>query len=325
MATPMKVLICGQHGWIGGQMCGYLDAAEDVEWVGATTRANNKAEFEKELQEVQPTHVMSFIGRTHGATEDGHNWTTIDYLEQPGKMYENVRDNMFSPLVMAMFAKKYNFHLTYLGTGCIFKFDEQHPYGDEQTGFKESDLPNFYGSSYSTVKAFGDELMHMLDEIMDVPVLNLRLRMPIVGKHHHRNFVTKICHYEYICSQPNSMTVLEECLPAVIKMARMGVRGTVNLTNPGLVSHNEILEWYKEMVDPDFTYKNFSPEEQLKILAADRSNNCLDTTRLCELCPEISPIKDAVKVALKSMKVHIDSGECPAPVKQVLDAAPTEQ
>ena len=50
----------------------------------------------------------------------------------------------------------------------------------------------------------------------------------------------------------------------------MGVRGTVNLTNPGLVSHNEILEWYKEMVDPDFTYKNFSPEEQLKILAADR-------------------------------------------------------
>ena len=53
---------------------------------------------------------------------------------------------------MAMFAKKYNFHLTYLGTGCIFKFDEQHPYGDEQTGFKESDLPNFYGSSYSTVK-----------------------------------------------------------------------------------------------------------------------------------------------------------------------------
>ena len=99
MATPMKVPICGQHGWIGEQMCGYLDAAEDVEWVGATTRANNKAEFEKELQEVQPTHVMSFIGRTHGATEDGHNWTTIDYLEQPGKMYENVRDNMFSPLV----------------------------------------------------------------------------------------------------------------------------------------------------------------------------------------------------------------------------------
>lgn len=53
---------------------------------------------------------------------------------------------------MAMLAKKYNFHLTYLGTGCIFKFDEDHPYGNEQSGFKESDLPNFYGSSYSTVK-----------------------------------------------------------------------------------------------------------------------------------------------------------------------------
>ena len=67
--------------------------------VEAIVEESNDAEFEKELQEVQPTHVMSFIGRTHGATEDGHNWTTIDYLEQPGKMYENVRDNMFSPLV----------------------------------------------------------------------------------------------------------------------------------------------------------------------------------------------------------------------------------
>jgi len=71
--------------------------------------------------------------------------------------------------------------------------------------------------------------------------------------------------------------------------------------------------------------KNFSPEEQLKILAADRSNNCLDTTRLSELCPEISPIKDAIKVVLQSMRVHVDSGKCPAPIKQVLNAAPAEQ
>jgi 3,5-epimerase/4-reductase len=321
----MKVLVFGHRGWIGGLMGKYLDADENLEWVRATARANDKAALEKELQDVQPTHVMSFIGRTHGTTDDGKNWTTIDYLEQKGKIYENVRDNMFSPMVMAMFAKKYNFHLTYLGTGCIFKFDEEHPLGNEETGFRDDSLPNFFGSSYSIVKGFTDEMMHMMDEVMDVPCLNLRMRMPIVGKHCPRNFITKICHYEYICSMPNSMTVLEECLPAALKMARNGVRGTVNLTNPGLVSHNEILDWYKEIVDPEFSYKNFSPEEQLKILAADRSNNCLDTTRLSELCPEVRYIKDAVKVALQGIKVNMDSGAYPAPLKQVLEPAPAEE
>jgi 3,5-epimerase/4-reductase len=319
--TPekVKVLVVGQHGWIGGQMTAILDADPDVEWVGATSRPNDKAAFEKELEEVKPTHVMSFIGRTHGTTADGKKWTTIDYLEQKGKIYENVRDNLFSPMVMAMYAKKYNFHLTYLGTGCIFKYDETHPLGNEETGFTEASQPNFFGSGYSVVKGFTDEMMHMLDEVLDVPVLNLRIRMPIVGQHNARNFITKICHYEYICSMPNAMTVLEECLPAALKMARQGVRGTVNLTNPGLVSHNEILEMYKEIVDPEFSWKNFSPEEQLKILAADRSNNCLDTTRLSSLCPEVSPIKEAVRKSLVSIKQNVDNGSAPAPKKQRLN------
>ena len=33
-----------------------------------------------------------------------------------------------------------------------------------------------------------------------------------------------------------------------IDMSCKKVTGTVNLTNPGLVSHNEILEMYKEIV-----------------------------------------------------------------------------
>lgn len=317
---PMKVLVVGQKGWIGGQMCKVLDAADGVEWVGASTRPNDRAAFEKEIQEVKPTHVMSFIGRTHGTTEDGKVYTTIDYLEQKGKIKENVRDNLFSPMVMGMLAKKYNFHLTYLGTGCIFKFDEAHPQGDEKKGFTEASLPNFFGSSYSAVKGYTDELMHMLDEVLDVPVLNLRIRMPIVGKHNGRNFITKIAKYEKICSMPNSMTVLDECLPAALKMAQSGVRGTVNLTNPGLISHNEILDMYKELVDPDFTWANFSQAEQLKILAADRSNNCLDTDRLAKLCPEVSSIKEATRASLVSIRKYMDSGEAPAPVK--LTSAP---
>ena len=111
-------------------------------------------------------------------------------------------------------------------------------------------------------------------------VLNLRIRMPITGIPNSRNFITKITNYEKICSIPNSMTILPELLPLVLTLAERKESGTINITNPGLISHNEILEMYKEIVDPDFSWKNFSQEEQSKILDSDRSNNFMDTTKL---------------------------------------------
>jgi hypothetical protein len=115
-----------------------------------------------------------------------------------------------------------------------------------------------------------------------------------------RNFITKITSYKKICSIKNSMTVLDELLPYVVKMMENNIVGTINLTNPGLISHNEILEMYKEIVDPDFEWENFSQEEQRQILKADRSNNYMDTTKLENLFPDVSNIKDAVKKCLEN-------------------------
>ena len=50
---------------------------------------------------------------------------------------------------------------------------------------------------------------------------------------------------------------------------------------------------YKKIVDEDFTWENFSIEEQSKILASDRSNNLLDTNRLTILYPNVLNINDA--------------------------------
>ena len=237
--------------------------------------------------------MVSFIGRTHGKIGD-KQYTTIDYLEQEGKLQENVRDNLYSPLLLSMICKNHNIHYTYLGTGCIFKFDECHPFGKEENGFTECSQPNFFGSSYSIVKGFTDKLMHIFDD----HVLNLRIRMPITGEKNTRNFITKITTYEKICSVPNSMTVLPELLQYVVDMMKNKTTGTINLTNPGLISHNEILEMYKEIVDPTFTWQNFNIEEQRSILAAERSNNYLDTTKIETLFPGIDNIKVAVKKCL---------------------------
>ena len=62
--------------------------------------------------------------------------------------------------------------------------------------------------------------------------------------------------------------------------ARRGLTGIMNYTNPGAISHNEILELYRCYVDPEFKWANFSVEEQAKVIVAPRSNNLLDTARV---------------------------------------------
>ena len=141
-----------------------------------------------------------------------------------------------------------------------------------------------------------------MHDLYDKTALNVRIRMPITGEQNGRNFITKITTYEQICSVPNSMTVLPELLPYVLEMMKMKKTGTINLTNPGLISHNEILDMFKEIVDPNFTYKNFSIEEQRKILAADRSNNFLETTKLEHFFPQIKNIKESVRDMLIKYK-----------------------
>ena len=287
-------LIYGSNGWIGQQFIDILKS-KNINFVEGKSRVDNYSELFKEIHLLHPTHIISFIGRTHGKIGN-KIYSTIDYLEQDGKLVENVRDNLFSPLLLAQICRELDIHYTYLGTGCIFKYNEDD-FGLEQNGFNEDSLPNFFGSSYSAVKGFTDRLMHTYDN-----VLNLRIRMPITGEKNSRNFITKITTYDKICSIPNSMTVLPELLPVVLDMMQKNVVGTMNLTNPGLISHNEMLEMYREIVDPKFKWNNFSAEEQRKILDSDRSNNYLDTTRLETLYPKVRNITDAIKDCLLEYK-----------------------
>lgn len=291
------IVVFGSNGWIGTKVYNLLVNMNATVYK-AVSRADDTVAVEKEIVSLgNVTHVMSFIGRTHGVYE-GETIGTIDYLEKPGKLVENIRDNLFSPITLAEICKKYNIHFTYLGTGCIFDYDETHPFGQVDTGFREKDLPNFFGSSYSIVKGYTDRLMQAL---YNTSTLNVRIRMPITDEINARNFITKITNYSHICSIPNSMTVLNELLPALIQMALNNQVGTVNLTNPGLISHNEILEMYREIVDPYFVWENFSIEDQNSVLASKRSNNCLNTEKL-EYIANVKNIKESVKDILIQMK-----------------------
>lgn len=278
----MKVLIYGGKGWIGSQFAA-LCIGHDV--VTSDTRVDDHVAIRKEIETILPDRVVCMIGRTSGP---GYN--NIDYLEQQGKLVENIHDNLYGPLLLANVCNDLGIHMTYMGTGCIFS------YTDDAKTFTEQDGPNFYGSSYSVVKGYTDRLMNMYPN-----VLNVRIRMPIVGVIHPKNFITKITSYERVYSVPNSMTVLDELLPIMVDMMVTSKVGTINMTNPGAISHDEVLQMYKEIVDPTFIWSNFSVEDQRKVLKAERSNNELDTTKLTQWYPDVCNIHDAVRKALLRM------------------------
>lgn len=307
----MKFLVWGYKGWIGQQVMDAIKAAGH-EACGAASRADSEKDVEAEIVSVKPDRCISLIGRTRGGT-----FTTIDYLEQKGKLVENMRDNLWGPMVLAFMCTKHNIHLCYMGTGCIFHYDnEAHKMGNG-VGFTETDNANFFGSSYSTVKGFTDRIMRMA---FNEKVLNVRIRMPITPDGSPYNFITKIVNYDRVVNIPNSMTVLPALLPKMIDMSVKEVAGTVNLTHPGAISHNEVLDLYKKHVDPTYTYQNFTVEEQDKILLGGRSNNLLDTQRLKTLYPDVDDIHTAVEKVCIEMAKACPTGICTRGKKETAPA-----
>ena len=270
-----------------------------IEVYNSECRIENREDVAAELDRIQPSHTFMSAGIT--------GRPNIDWCED--HKVETIRTNVIGTLNVADLTHMRQIHNMVYATGCIFKYDEAHPMGSG-IGFVEEDKPNFDGSFYSKTKGYMEPLLACYDN-----TLILRVRMPISDDLIHRSFVTKIAKYEKVVNVPNSMTILHEMLPASLAMAQKGLTGVYNFCNPGVISHNEVLDLFKKYIDPNFEYKNFTVEEQAKILKADRSNNELDATKLLRDMPEgivIHDIKTAFELCFQRMKVNLlESGVLP--------------
>ena len=269
-SNESRFLVFGKNGWIGGMLIEMLKAQGKVV-KGADSRLENRESVEKEILDFKPTHVLNCAGVT--------GRPNVDWCED--NKQATIRSNVIGTLGLADVCWLNGIHMTNFATGCIYSYDDGHPMGSGK-GFTETDPANFDGSYYSKTKAITEKLIMDYDN-----VLTLRLRMPVSDDLHARNFVTKITKYEYVVDIPNSNSILYDLLPASIAMAERYVTGVYNFTNPGAISHNEVLAMYKKYIKPDFEWKNFSLEEQSKVIKAGRSNCELDTSKLVSKLNEI--------------------------------------
>lgn len=271
----MKILIYGK-GYIGHHFFNYLQAqGETVVWGDADIA--NIEQVRRDLKTQHPEVVLNCAGKT--------GRPNVDWCET--HQAETVYANVTGPLILLQACSETGARLVHLGSGCIYEGD------NDGKGFNEADTPNFYGSFYSKTKIWSEQILK------EFPVLQLRLRMPLDSEPGPRNFISKITHYEKVISIENSMTVIEDLLPATLELIKRKRTGIYNMTNPGGIDHQNILEQYKTIVDPNFTYKLISLEELYQNhTQAKRSNCILNTTKLQTEGIVMRPIKQAIQELL---------------------------
>ena len=94
----ITLLVYGHKGWIGGQFIKHVMLKhESVTVILGQARLDNIPDLVSEIDQHKPDSVVCFTGRTHGKIGD-NVYSTIDYLEQEGKLVDNVRDNLFAPI-----------------------------------------------------------------------------------------------------------------------------------------------------------------------------------------------------------------------------------
>lgn len=292
-AGEQRYLIFGKSGWIGNKLIALLEA-EGKEYYLASCRTFNRESVAAELDKYQPTHVLNAAGVT--------GRPNVDWCES--NQAEALRSNIIGTLNVSDLCEARGIHCTLYATGCIYEYDDAHAMRSG-VGFTEEDKPNFDGSFYSKTKAYLEDMLRSYST-----TLILRLRMPISDDLAPRNFVTKIVRYDKVIDIPNSMTVLHDLLPLSLKMAAAGKIGVFNFCNPGAISHNEVLELYKALIDPNFHYENFTIAEQDKILKARRSNNELDSAKLDSAATDVGvvvpEIHEAMKQCFARMRVGLE-------------------
>ena len=277
----MKILIFGK-GYIANKFkVFYGDEAEISD-----VRIDDYSVVKAELEVKKPDVVVNCAGKT--------GRPNVDWCEDH-KM-ETLAGNVLAPLILARACEELGLYMVHIGSGCVYEGY------NEGVGYCEEDAPNFEGSYYSRTKAWSERMLK------DFAVLQLRLRMPFDSIPSERNFITKITKYNKVISVPNSISVLEDFLNAAKVLIERKATGVYNVTNPGTITHQEILDMYIELVDPAYKYELFSLDELAKITKAGRSNCGLSVEKLEREGIYLRPVVQAVRESLEEYRKNLEKG-----------------
>lgn len=280
----MRVLLFGATGWIGGHVTTLLQARGHSVII-ASARLQDASAVLKELSLIKPDRVVLAAGIT--------GRPNVDWCE--AHQAETAAVNVAGTVALVTACSQAKIHITNFATGCIYTSSPTSP------DFTETDPPNFFGSFYSRSKIAAELATR------DLPYhLLLRVRMPITADGADRCLLTKLARYDRVSTGVNSMSVLPTLLPLAVQLLEAGDIGVWNFVNPGRVTPSDLLNAYRELVDPDFTFTAMSDDEpESRTLAAKRSNTVLSCAKLAARFPIIPDALTAVRALLAAQRPRL--------------------
>lgn len=270
----MKILIIGK-GWLGSRCSeSWPDAILSDKMVSTVSDVLELIEIHK------PDAILNAAGVV--------GKPNVDWCET--HQIETIKGNTILPLIIAEACQKAGVYLLHMGTGCIF-------YGNSPSGepWKEDDYANPV-AVYTRSKYAADLV---LATIPNVGVA--RIRMPIDDHPFPGNLIDKLVVYKQVVDVENSVTIVPDMIKAFRGLLEKKASGIFHCTNPGSITHREILELYKEYVDPDHKNEWITEGELVScgLAAKKRSNNIMQSTNLEKYGIAMRPIKEALEDTMK--------------------------
>lgn len=284
------IWLLGGSGYVG-KAYAELFTSRDIDYVNISRSDldySNPTMLSDALKTERPSFVINCAGYTGKPNVDACELHKTECLD----------GNAVLPGVLKNAFEEAGVPWGHVSSGCIFTGRRA-----DGGGFTEEDEPNFSFrtnncSFYSGTKALGEEI---LKDAKDCYIW--RLRIPFNEADSSRNYLSKVMRYNRLLAAENSLSQLDEFVRATWECWEKRVPfGIYNVTNPGSVTTQEVVELIKKTGVSDKEFSFFDNEDEFMHIAAKtpRSNCVLDTTKLQTAGIRMTEVHEAVETALKN-------------------------
>lgn len=283
-------ILLGGSGYVGQALQAAL-TRKGIDFSSVARREVNYTDpvaLKDHLQSSRPSCVINAAGYTGRPNVDACELHRTECLA----------GNAVLPGVVRTVCEDLKIPWGHVSSGCIYTGERS-----DGGGFTEEDAANFSFrqnncSFYSGCKALGEEILEGAERCWI-----WRLRIPFNHVDSSRNYISKLLNYERLLDATNSLSHLDQfadsCIDCVVRECDYGLW---NLTNPGFVTARQVIDLVKAHGISDREFRFFESEEQFMQVAAKtpRSNCVLDSSKAVAAGLPLSPVEEALEMALKN-------------------------
>ncbi len=270
----MKILIIG-NGWLGGRC--------HEEWPDSIV-VNKTIKTEEDVLNLLDEHKPDAALNAAGVV----GRPNVDWCET--HQIETVEGNTILPITVALACQKRGVYLLHMGTGCIF-------YGVSPHGgpWNENDFGNPV-AVYTRSKYAADLALSTLPNVGVA-----RIRMPIDDRPHQGNLIDKLKNFKKVVDVENSVTIVPDMIKIFRALLEKKAEGIFHCTNPGSITHKQMIALYEKYVDPQHKNEWITEEDLVKqgLAAKKRSNNIMTSLNLPKLGIAMRSIEEAIEDTIK--------------------------